>query len=337
MAEIVKKQLICCNGEEFDDLIEQLNQLSRKMEVKMVSSVSPIRFFADEEAIIRKELEQRKLTVRDINFIEDSQHCKKCDIAFSPEEDVLYKKILREVMAPYFNEGFTIKTAEKDGNYWAHIKEKSNFIISCAALCKNKSGEHICGDNALGFSLGKDTYCLLLADGMGSGTEAGYESKLAVDTVRKLLSGGLSVQNALNIYRSAERFRENSGFTTVDICVIDLKEGIAEFYKAGAYDSFFLHKDKLSVLCGGGMPLGISEHDRVKHLSIRISDGDFLIMGSDGLTAFNEQLESSILICKNENVRIYAQNILRQLSEISPEVTGDDITVIVSKFQKSAE
>ena len=324
-------------GQDIEALVDQFNQISKSIETKMNDTLSPVHFFIEEEKNIRKELENRKVNVRDINFIEDEQRCKKCDITFSVDDDILCEEIIKEAVSPYFSTGFTLKVAEQSGNYWAHIKEKSNYIISCAALCKNKSGEPVSGDNAFGFSINKDTYCLILADGMGSGNEAGYESKLVIDTLKKLLIGGMTVQNALNIYRSSERFREEERFTTIDICMIDLKDGVADFYKAGSYDSFFIHKDKLSVLRGGGMPLGLSENDRVKHQSIRISDGDFLIMGSDGLTAFDKQTDAMILLCKHDNVKTYTQNILKRIFEINGNRCDDDITIIAAKFQKNAE
>ncbi len=318
-------------GENFDLLIKDINDLSKKIQIKMSAHSSPVRFYPDEEAKIKSELERRKLSIQNIEFFEDGKNCKKCELAFSLQEDVLHENILRDVFAPYFKEGFTIKIAENNELFYAQIREKSNYIITCSALCKNKIGEQLCGDNAMGFSPDKHTYCLLLADGMGSGENARLQSKLAIDTLHKLISSGLTPQNALNLYRAVERFRENGSFATIDLCLINLKDGTADFYKAGAYDSFYIHNDKLSIIKGGGMPLGLSEYDRVKHCTYRLSDGDYLIMASDGLSALGTQQEASVLMNKNDNIRLYAQNILKSM----PESTNDDITIIVAKFQKS--
>lgn len=331
MQNTIRTELSKSNGEDFDTLIREINEISKKMEFKMSVHRSPIRFFGEEEIKIKADLEKRKLSVRNIEFFEDGNNCKKCEIAFSIQEDVLYEKILREVITPYFKEGFTIKISESNENFYVQIKEKSNFIITCSALCKNKNGEQFCGDNAMGFTVNKHTYCLLLADGMGSGEDARLQSKLAIDTLHKLLCGGLTPQNALNLYRAAERFREDGSFATIDICMVNLKDGTADFYKAGAYDSFYIHNDKLSIIKGGGIPLGLSEYDRVKHCTYRLSDGDYLVMASDGLSALGLQQETSILMHKCDNIRLYAQNILKNM----PESTNDDITIIVAKFQST--
>ncbi len=337
MAEIIEKRLIYSHSEDFEDLIEQLDHLSRKIERKMDASVRTVRFLTDEEEQIKGGLEKRRLTVRDINFMIDERSCKKCDIQFHLNGDLLYEKIISEVVAPYFKEGFTLKTAKYEDGYLAHIRESSRFNISCAALCKTKSGEQISGDTALGFSAGKGLYYLILADGMGSGKAAGVQSELVIDTIRRLVAGGLSVPNALNVYRSALRFRQENHFTTVDVCAIDLNNGVADFYKAGAYDSYHLHGDRLTILRGGGMPLGLGEKDRLRHINIKVQDGDCLILASDGLTALNEQLEDSLVKCRDTDVRTYAKKILQSLSEKSESAVSDDVTVMVCKFHKMTE
>lgn len=337
MADIVEKQLIQNHSEAFDDLIEQLDHLSRKIERKMEASVQSVRFLTDEESKIKAGLEKRRLSVQDINFIIDEHNCKKCDIRFTINGDLLYQKIISEVAAPYFENGFTLKTAETEDGLIACLKESAKYNISCAALCKTKGGEQISGDTALGFSAGEGLYYLILADGMGSGKEASAQSELVIETIRRLVSGGLSVPNALNVYRSAARFRQDHYFTTVDICAIDLNNGTADFYKAGAYDSYHLQGDRLSILKGGGMPLGLSENDRLRHMNIRIQDQDFLILASDGLTALNDQLEETIIRCKDSDVRTYAKRILQNLSSESGTSAGDDVTVMVCKFHKKTE
>ena len=85
------------------------------------------------------------------------------------------------------------------------------------------------------------------------------------------------------------------------------------------------------------MPLGLSENDRVRHLNVKLADGDYLILASDGLSVLNENLEPVLAGSQHENVRIFAQKILQQLSEITESGAGDDITVMVCKFQKTPE
>lgn len=336
MADIIEKRLVFSQAESFEDLVEQLNHLSKKMELKMTASNQPIQFLDEEENIIRELLEKRKISVKEINFIVDERNCKKCDIRFILHDEIVYENIIKEVVAPFFQNSLSLKIIETDTEYIAHIKESSRYNVACAALCKTKSGEQISGDTALGFSAGKDLYYLILADGMGSGKEAGIQSDLTIDSIRRLIIGGLSVPGALNVYRSVARFREDTVFATIDICSIDLCQGTANLYKAGAYDSFHLHQNRIDLIRGGGIPLGLSEKDRLRHASIKIDDGDYLILASDGLSILNDQLEEVILKSQCNDVRIFAQKILYHLTKENGN-TNDDVTVMVCRFEKNIE
>ena len=171
---------------------------------------------------------------------------------------------------------------------------------------------------------------------MGSGKEAGLKSKNAVEIIKKLLSGGVSPQNTLNIYRIIEGFGCDDYFTTIDLCIINLKDGITEFYKAGAYDSFLIRGDKIKTIRGGGLPFGLTERDQIKHLSASFSDGDTLLMASDGISALGEQLTDLLAENKQSDVRLIAQKIMQSYAQQYGPV-NDDITVIVSRFKRMDE
>ncbi len=334
MSAIVERQLIQSNSQNYEDLLDQLEQISRRIERKMDAAVQTVSFLNEEEEKIKDSLEKRRITVNDINFIIDEQTIKKCTIQFTPAGDILYEKIVREVLSGYFKNGFSLKIDPIESGYLAQIKESQCYEISCAALCKTRSGEQISGDTALGFSAGK-YYYLILADGMGSGKEAGMQSGVLIDTLRRLIIGGLSVVQALNAYRSALRLRQSNYFTTVDICSMDLDTGNVEFYKSGAYDSFVLRHDTLKVIPGGGVPLGLSDHDRLNHVNLQAEDGDWLILASDGLSILQENLETIIRESCNKNPRNFAKAILRKHSEICKSNNGDDVTIMVCKISKS--
>ncbi len=334
MSGIIKNKIIHSRLVDSDDMIEQLERLSKKIENKLEFSHQNIIFLNDEEQEIKKELERRRLVVININFIIDEYGCKKCEIQFRINGDLLYEKILRETVGTYF-ERYSLKIANNGEEYTAYLKESGRFDVQCSALCKTQSGEQISGDTALGFSVGKDYYYLILADGMGSGREAGVQSSLIINLLKRLITGGTSVVHALNIYRSMIRLYQGLYFTTVDLCAINLEHGNVELYKAGAYDSFLLHDQTIKVLKGGGIPLGLSEHDRLLHRNIQAEDGDFLILASDGLSVLSEKINDTILRCKNDDTRVFAKNILNTLCEECGVNNDDDVTVMVCKFQKN--
>lgn len=79
----------------------------------------------------------------------------------------------------------------------------------------------------------------ILCDGMGSGVLAMEQSNLAVQLLKTLLLGGLSVRLSLNIMNTV-LFVQYGGvrFSTVDVAVWNLNTKQIEFYKYGAAPSF---------------------------------------------------------------------------------------------------
>lgn len=337
MSAILSRRLLFSSADDFEELVNQLNRVSQKMEMKMEASVRPVRFLGDEEIEIKKSLTKRNISVKEITFIVDEHDCRRCEVLFECPNDLLYEKILKEILGRFFYGSFAVNFSDLGGVIRAYAIETDKFRISCAAICRTKDGEDCCGDHAVGFSVGKGIYYLLLSDGMGSGKAAGIQSETAIDIFRKLLSGGLSVQGAYDAYCSAERLRYQYGFTTIDLCKIDLSKGIADFYKAGAFDSFCIKRDKVIRIHGGGMPPTLCGGDKMMHKSVKLTNGDYLVMASDGLASLDKSLESILLDCEHEDLRVYARNILKKSSLSSEGIADDDSTVIVAKIYNSQE
>lgn len=80
----------------------------------------------------------------------------------------------------------------------------------------------ICGDTVEAFRTEGGTWCLLLADGMGSGEEARRESAMTCRLLRQFLEADISPEAALTTLNSAMALRgaETGSFTTVDLCVL---------------------------------------------------------------------------------------------------------------------
>ena len=111
---------------------------------------------------------------------------------------------------------------------------------------------------------------------------------------------------------------------------MNLETGIADFYKSGAYDSYLLKEDGCIRIDGGGIPMGLSEDEQIIHKRISFSEGDFLVMISDGLTITNEEADV-LMECKHENSQTFAKNIMRTFSHKQ----DDDVTVMICRFIKT--
>lgn len=315
--------------EDMGLLIEQFTSSAKKLELKIESNIEEINFLSEEEIQIGNALSEKGVFVKDISFTNNKQNIKQCIITFYTLKNIEIETTLKDVFSAYFAGHFSIKIDNLREEYTATLKDISNYSLSCAALSKSKPGEDRCGDSATGFSLGSERHFLILSDGMGSGKNAALSSEETIRTVRHLITGGLSIHGALNVFRSVSSFYEGDSFSTLDICSVDLNRGIAEFYKAGSYHSYILRDDLIITVPGGGLPLALEGNSSVFQQNILLSDGDYIIMVSDGVAPFNfEEILISEMDC---NPNQYARKILRRIYETNIPI-NDDITVLVCRI-----
>ena len=129
--------------------------------------------------------------------------------------------------------------------------------------------------------------------------------------------------------------REEIVFSTVDMCVIDLYEGVCEFFKAGASTSFIRHRDHVEKLASSSLPVGVLQNIEINHVRRKLKDGDMIVLITDGvMDAFpvNEQeaiLGALIQGAKSENPKEIAHYVLEQVLAFGNTKPADDMTVMV--------
>ena len=139
------------------------------------------------------------------------------------------------------------------------IEETPKYHVASYVATSPKYGEKYTGDS---FTFGKSedgTYLSIISDGMGSGPEAGIESKVAVDLVEKFITTGFSDTTAINTVNSimGMKFSEDEKFTTLDLNIIDLYSGEADFIKVGGVASFIKRGEEIRVIKSESLPFGI--------------------------------------------------------------------------------
>lgn len=72
-------------------------------------------------------------------------------------------------------------------------------------------------------------------------------------------------------------------YSTVDISVIDLYSGNTEFYKMGAVPSIIANGKDIELIQTDNLPAGFLTDSAVRPEKRKISDGEFVIMMTDGL------------------------------------------------------
>ena len=176
--------------------------------------------------------------------------------------------------------------------------------------------------------------CLLLCDGMGVGLPAAVDGAMAANLTGQLLQAGFPPQSAARLVNVALSLKgEEESSSTLDVARVDLNTGEATVYKAGAAPGFWLHGDRTHRLESPGLPVGILGKVVARQQTVKMGDGDWLVLVSDGALQDGpdwlcQQLELSRRVGHDpgEAARILAQ-MASQRAESAHR--RDDITVAV--------
>ena len=197
------------------------------------------------------------------------------------------------------------------------------------------------GDSHMVRMLGGDRMMLALSDGMGSGEGAARESAQTIKLLWRFLSA--DVNRALALETVNELMLVKSGedmFATVDLCLLDLGTGRAEFSKLAACRSLIVRGREILPIEGGRLPLGILEKVRPSVTTVQLKPGDMLLMASDGvMDAVQEEgfLESILLENTTMSPAELAETILQRAQAAGDGRHRDDMTAICARITKRRE
>ncbi|MDB4895670.1 MAG: spoIIE, partial [Firmicutes bacterium] len=202
-----------------------------------------------------------------------------------------------------------------------------------------KRGGLVSGDSYVGTALGQHRYLLALSDGMGVGRGAAIESKQCVKLLQEILEAGFSTEVAINTVNSALLLRSpDESFATVDMALLDLTTGRAEFVKVGAAPSFIKRGAEVTVVKMPSVPVGIINHLEVEPEFRVLQPGDVIVMLTDGvwdLSKVDTDKERWLLehLVKEDAVdpEEIAESLLAKARELSPDA-ADDMSVLVARI-----
>ena len=198
------------------------------------------------------------------------------------------------------------------------------------AALRPKAGESVCGDTVVSFQTESGVWCLLLADGMGSGDAARRESALTCRLLQQFLEADIQPEAALKTLNAAMALRgaETGSFTTVDLCVFDPRNGEAAFYKYGAAPSYLKRGGSVRRVTGSSLPAGLRGGQAAPDVTRTILEpGGFIVMISDGVAdpGRDEWLMDLLAGWSGEDPQALAGRILSE--SIRREQLKDDCAV----------
>ena len=217
--------------------------------------------------------------------------------------------------------------------------EQEKYQVSVGVTRARKQGQQHCGDNYAFMQLRDGKYILALSDGMGSGTRAARESSATIALLEQFLESGFDKNTAVKLINSVLVLKSpDESFATIDLSAVDLYTGSVEFAKIGAATTFIKKKQKVEVIKSTSLPIGILDNIDIEISSKTVSDGDFIVMMTDGvLDSRSDMLQKEqwvkeeLMAQKTTNPQEIADALLQKAVVHYDNDDDDDMTVLVAK------
>ena len=225
------------------------------------------------------------------------------------------------------------------GNTRCTIKliEHEKYSVTCGATRRTKDGQTECGDNYSYMPICDGKYVLVLSDGMGCGAKAASQSNTTIELLQHFLNAGFDKQSAVKMINSALLIKtsetSNECFATIDITVLDLFSGEAEFIKIGANTTYIKNENGIQKINSTSLPAGILSSVDMETSKMTFKGGDYIIMLSDGVhSACDNWIEDFLLNHNYNSPQIVADEIITEAIKMKNGKIDDDMTVIVASI-----
>lgn len=197
--------------------------------------------------------------------------------------------------------------------------------------------EKLSGDSTAFARVDSEHYAIALSDGMGTGAAAAKESTVAAHMTMRLLASGLDIASAAKMINSLLISRcGGKSFATLDLALINVFSGEVEYLKSGAASGcVYTAGGKVKVASGEGSPLGAVGDCEMKVKKLKLSDGDVLILVSDGVSdAFGADGEKKLIKTLSDFTPGSIEELAEFIAKNAYLATGrklkDDMTVIAA-------
>ena len=215
-------------------------------------------------------------------------------------------------------------------------KLKTDIAISHTTK-KNSSGS---GDNATFFPLDGGRIALLLADGMGSGKHAGFQSGITVELTKKLMGAGFNKETCVRLINDILLTNsDRDTFSTIDLCIINMYTGQTEFIKMGACNTYMKLQSTFDTVRAASLPAGLMQATDPDLDKRTVCADDFFVMATDGVTDVLDTDDGNEIFALCNGFLGTAQElsdaILQKALERSGGIASDDMTVAVCKIERN--
>ncbi len=216
------------------------------------------------------------------------------------------------------------------------VSAKYDAVFGVASA--KKDGSAVSGDTHSVIRLKEDKFLIALSDGMGSGKKAEKLSSVSLSLIESFYKAGLKSEVILSAVNRLLSFNEEDEFTALDVSVIDLKHGTADFIKYGSPYGFVVSKEGIKIVEGNSLPLGILNELRPSVSTTTVRAGDVILLVTDGVSDAFKNSTALIDFLRTrpaKNPKTLAEDVIARAESLSGGKHNDDMTALAVRIFKS--
>lgn len=320
-------------------IAEQLGGVSKIMKSLATEVNKNISFDTVKETKILDELTYQNLVCSDVVVFEQNENLTNVTLMIKNEDSKKQKvgeciskvcgcKMMLESLDASPRSGWSVATFKTAPNY--------DIIFGTAAT--KKATSDISGDSYSLIKIDADKFMMALCDGMGSGKKAEKTSNLAMGIIENFYKAGFDNDLILSSANKLLSLGNDDMFSALDLCVVDLRKGVADIIKLGAPIGLLKNKNGIEILDSGALPLGVLSETKPSIKKLVLSSSDIIVLATDGITdSFYSSEDYSTFVnnLNEQNPQKMAEEILKQALKNNGGSALDDMTIIVAKIFKN--
>ena len=232
-----------------------------------------------------------------------------------------------------------VSPSEKTGWQITTLTKMSKYDMAFGLATAKKDGSVASGDSHSLLRLDNNRYLMALCDGMGSGGNAQSQSAMTIGLVENFYRAGFDNDMVLSSVNKLLSVNSQENYSTLDLGLVDLDLGNLDLIKVGSPFGIIRREDRIDVVEGGALPIGVLEHSSPKYYRTTITTADFVVLMTDGITDAFENADNFtdfIASVDTVNPQTLAEQILIEAIRRNQSVAKDDMTVLVARmYQKN--
>ena len=282
--------------------------------------------FEQEKNEIKSLLNERDIAVNDISVKEESTGRKIAtvytNICDNENGQKCPVKQVDKVISKVLDDKFILQDQQcgirlnKNVCSYTYISD-DKYLLQVGVAKAKKDDSIVSGDSISQIKLADGKYLLAISDGMGSGSEASKNSKIAISMLERLLSSGFDKETSINLINAAiMNANKEEMYATLDIQILDLYAGKMEILKNGACPTYVKRNKNVTIIKSNSLPTGIMSEINIDTYDKDLENGDIVVICSDGIIESNKEYA---------NKELWIKYLLEEIQTDSPEKIADII------------